>query len=858
VPIEFRLLGNVGLTDADGREIRGIVSRSHRLALLAYLAAAAPRGLHRRDKLLGLFWPELDQEHARAALRQAVYVLRDTLGASVVVSRGEEDVGLDFAQLACDVAAFERAVSAGQLTEALDLYRGDLLEGFFLSATPEFEQWVETERARLRDMAGGAARLLLQEAESSGDLSAASLWARRALRLSPDDEGCVRTLISLLDRLGDRAGALKVYEVFAGRLAKEYDAQPAPESQALIAAVRARETSRPPSILPPPSTPVSVTPRRRASVRRLAVIVPAALTTIGLASAAVLVGARARNNAALDPKRVVVVSLANRTGDTTLNPLGDLAADWITRELAQTSLLDVADLGLLLGRQGPRTVAAAGTGGEAETARVLALATGAGTAVWGSFRRRGDSIEFAVQITDERRGQVLRSLEPVTGDAADPRPAIAMVRQRVTASLATLLDARLNEWAGAASQPPSYEAYSAFVDGMDAMNRLEPRRALPHLLRAAVMDSTFTLPLAWAAWVYRFAGWGECKLTDSLARALGSRPDRLARLDQYFLEREQALCRGDVPAAYRIAHQLVDALPGSEAMAELLGREALTMNRPREVIAVLARLHPDRGALVGRVNYYYLWLTSAYHALGEHEQELEAAQRARRALPQRLGPVRLELRALAALGRVSDVNRLLDQVYALPPAPLRTPSAVMWEAALELRAHGYADAGRDVLRRTLAWLRSQPPAAQASDDGRLELALTLWAADMPAEARPVVQRLVREGPDNPLYVGLAGVVAAQLGDRATAERADRALADSSSPYHPGLRTYWRAAIAARLGQGPVAYDLLARAVSQGYSPLLRYQGEQWNRHFDVLLDADPDFEVLHRYPPFHDLLRPKG
>jgi len=129
---------------------------------------------------------------------------------------------------------------------------------------------------------------------------------------------------------------------------------------------------------------------------------------------------------------------------------------------------------------------------------------------------------------------------------------------------------------------------------------------------------------------------------------------------------------------------------------------------------------------------------------------------------------------------------------------------------------------------------------------------------MPAEARPIVQRLARERPDNPLYAGLAGVLAAQVGDRQAAERADRLLAGGSSPYHPALRTYWRAAIAARLGQGPAAYDLLARAVSQGYSPLLRYQGEQWNRHFDLLLEADPDFELLRSYRPFQDLLRPKG
>ena len=74
--IEFRLLGPLHLTDAHGREVQSLLTRPRRLALLAYLAAATPRRLHRRDSLLPLFWPELDQEHARAALRQALHVVR--------------------------------------------------------------------------------------------------------------------------------------------------------------------------------------------------------------------------------------------------------------------------------------------------------------------------------------------------------------------------------------------------------------------------------------------------------------------------------------------------------------------------------------------------------------------------------------------------------------------------------------------------------------------------------------------------------------------------------------------------------------------------------------------------------------
>src|SRR2546426_12827875 len=221
--VEFRLLGTVNLTSAEGREARGLISQPRRTALLAYLAAATPRGLHRRDRLLALFWPELNQAHARAALRQALSVLREELGAQVLVSRGDEEVGLDFDVVRCDVAQFDCAVAAGRLTDALDLYRGELLEGFFIPGAPDFERWQDDERRRLRETASRAAQALMEEAEGGGDLAAAAIWARRAQRLAPHDETQLRRLLTLLDLLGDRAGAVQVYDEFARRLAGDLD-----------------------------------------------------------------------------------------------------------------------------------------------------------------------------------------------------------------------------------------------------------------------------------------------------------------------------------------------------------------------------------------------------------------------------------------------------------------------------------------------------------------------------------------------------------------------------------------------------------------------------------------------------------
>src|SRR5947209_6620433 len=260
--IELRMLGRLSLTGADGGEVRTLLGQPRRFALLAYLAAATPPGFHRRDSLLALFWPELDQEHARTALRQALRVLRAALGPEAVVSRGDEEVGLDFDRVWCDVAAFDRAVDGGASREALDLYRGPLLEGFFISDGPEFERWLERERARLREAAARAAQRLIEQCESRGNLTTATHWARRAVELAPNDEALVRRLISVLDHHGDRASALQAYQAFAQRLAAEYEAEPAVETQALVAAVRARAQGTPPVPLPA----VDLLPRLQAAL----------------------------------------------------------------------------------------------------------------------------------------------------------------------------------------------------------------------------------------------------------------------------------------------------------------------------------------------------------------------------------------------------------------------------------------------------------------------------------------------------------------------------------------------------------------------------------------------------------------
>src|ERR1700694_5019069 len=108
--IELRLLGTVDLRAAGNRSPPLILAHQKRVALLAYLAAARPFGLHRRDSLVALLSPESDHAHARASLRQTLHGLRQDIGAEALVSNGDEAIGIAESLVWCDVRAFDEAL----------------------------------------------------------------------------------------------------------------------------------------------------------------------------------------------------------------------------------------------------------------------------------------------------------------------------------------------------------------------------------------------------------------------------------------------------------------------------------------------------------------------------------------------------------------------------------------------------------------------------------------------------------------------------------------------------------------------------------------------------------------------------
>jgi len=577
--------------------------------------------------------------------------------------------------------------------------------------------------------------------------------------------------------------------------------------------------------------------------------------TLAAAAAAVVLAVR-RPAAGLNDRRVVVAVIENHTGDPSLDNLGHMAADWVTQGLAQTGLVEVVPSMSVM----TASRASEGHGSahlDAAGLRALGRETGAGTVVWGAYYRQGDSVRFQVQISAAKDGTVLRALDPVAGPLAQPLDAVEALRQRVMAALATLFDSRLSRWATTASQPPNFQAYQEFIGGLDRFVQFDMRGAIAHFERAVAVDTTFRLPLIFAANAHMNVG--EFAVADSLGHALERHAGRFAPLDRAYLAWVLATCRGDGPEALRAARAMANLAPGSEALY-LVAEDAMALNRPREAVDALVGLGPDRGFTRG---WWVYWsdLTSAWHLVGDHRRELQAALEGLRRFPDNPQILATQVRALAALGRVEEMRRGVAASMNVPPMEGWAAADVLLLAAVELRAHGHAAAADTMLAQARDWLAARPPAEAASEAHQVRVALVAYTAGRLVDAQREFERLAaRGGPgrsgsvggaavmgdawDQMDYLGYVGAVAARQGNRDQALRVAQTLERVTRPYLFGRPTVWRARIEALLGERDAAVALLREAFTKGYP----------HAH---ALHTDLAFESLRDYAPFIELVTPK-
>ena len=254
----FSFLGRLQIKHS---QLGGITLTNRKaIGLLAYLLIESDHA-HSRESLLGLLWPDLPTASAQNNLRVTWAHLQKALG----IKNSDEqphligdrltlrfnplsDYELDLARFntlteACrlhpHLDPHSCAECATQLTQALELVRGDLLDDFSLGDCQQFEEWLSAQRRNFRAQVMSVLEQLAAFHERTGQLAEAERDIRRLLEFDHLSEPAHRQLMRVLAASDQRSAALDAYETYRRLLGTELGLTPSVETVTLAEQIRA-------------------------------------------------------------------------------------------------------------------------------------------------------------------------------------------------------------------------------------------------------------------------------------------------------------------------------------------------------------------------------------------------------------------------------------------------------------------------------------------------------------------------------------------------------------------------------------------------------------------------------------------
>jgi len=243
--LELSLLGSPRVM-LNGTRLRGFIT-SKAEALLYYLALT--ERIHARTALAALFWPDVPDSVALKNLRDIIFNLRKLLGDYLLITRqtmgfnydAPHQIDVVYLRSLLQAPLEEQSVPA--LQEAIDRYRGELMEGFYLRDAEGFEEWFRAEREQLRTALSHAIHRLVAYYLDERAWREGLQLTQRLLAMESWDEAAHRQQMRLLVGSGQRAAAMAQYERCRQILADEFGIEPAHETRALYQTIQSGEAS---------------------------------------------------------------------------------------------------------------------------------------------------------------------------------------------------------------------------------------------------------------------------------------------------------------------------------------------------------------------------------------------------------------------------------------------------------------------------------------------------------------------------------------------------------------------------------------------------------------------------------------
>lgn len=536
---------------------------------------------------------------------------------------------------------------------------------------------------------------------------------------------------------------------------------------------------------------------------------------------------------------VAVAPLENRTGDASLDPLGQRAVDLIIQRFSEVGLADGV-LTMDNAPYPPRQTSAREDSRRRTRDQPAIKGKGPHVLVSGAYYLDSEELEFQTQLTDYDTGGLLHAFEPVHVPRGEAARALVELRERVVVGVAVHWGAQHD--IRLISPPSSFEAWTAYSLGWNSFGS-DDDPTIDEFGKALELDPDFHHARFFLIVAYSNNGrWEEAEREFSAAER---RQHDLTSFERAFFGWCRAMLDEAPMEVLKQQRLLVKLAPHIPWTRFELGRGAIALNRLREGVEALDPVLPVFGDEFHPTAHWGLPLAlGAYHQLEEHERELEWADIGLKIYPDVGELYYYKGAALVGMGRIRAVDAVVDECTRVQLRDSAMDAGwVMANLALEHRAHGHRLEGEDLARRSADWYDRHAGGVQIHDREARALHYHAWAlriANRVDEARTLLLELRRREVRSMLVAGTLGVIAAQSGDREEARRIFNELLLADSP----SRFYWLASIASYLGEKDHAVELLRESFANG-------RAHESYDHIDVNL------EPLWDYPPFRKLLEPR-
>lgn len=517
----LKLFGGVLLEGPSG-PVAGRVTQRRRLAVLALLGASeAPLS---RPKILGLLWPDHPESRGRHLLSDTLYVIRNALGDDTVLTSGN-DVQLNPDRIEVDVRNFRRALAEDRDGDAVEIYRGAFLDGFYISSAPEFEMWTDRYRRRCSELQAGALERLADGAEEDGrSLEALEWWKRRAAHEPLNSRVAVQAMRAYA-KAGDTAGALAHARIHRQLLESEFGAAPPKELVLLEERLKAppsgeaaasgdeatKETVREPAATSVGRAAVRQRYRGLEPVEALKNDPPYDRTRYLPAAAIALLGALLLGGAItlaprsdgfsdegrdLDPHLVMAAPYRVAGAAPSLAFLSEGMVDLLEAKLTGEGGLRAVDARAVLHRWERARRADVGSGDERGTR--VARGLGAGRLLTGSVIGNEERLVLTAAVRDVASDRIV-SRASVDGTLAQLTDMVDRLVAQILVQEAGESERRLADLTS-----HSLPALRHFLEGQAAHRRGHHDVALDRFTRAVQLDSTFALAglMSWRTWTF--------------------------------------------------------------------------------------------------------------------------------------------------------------------------------------------------------------------------------------------------------------------------------------------------------------------------------------------------------------------